>query len=188
MAASVKALGLYDLLAPQFLAGFQFPDYIDKYLSILAVAALQSTSDANSTLYTGTVFFPSSPGSPPVLQHRTPSGQVFDIKDLTLNFRLLVPRAGSGPINTVIDALATAPPLKPVKDVVDSLGSQSATPTDYPGIAFQLELLLSGLQLHLGENWKPGKMGSDFLIELDPDATSDDVRIVLPKVLMRYQQ
>jgi large repetitive protein len=188
MAALVKALGLYDLLAPQFLAGFQFPDYIDKYLSVLAVADLQSTSDANSVLYTGTVFFPSSPGSPPVLQHREPSGRVFEIKDLTLQFRLLVPRAGSGPIKTVVDTLATAPQLKPIKDIFDSLGAQTATPTDYPGIAFQLELLLSGLQFHLGDNWKPGKMGSDFFIAIDPDAKSDDVRIVLPKVLMRYQQ
>jgi hypothetical protein len=188
MAATVKALGLYDLLAPQFLAGFQFPDYIDKYLSVLAVADLQTTSDPNSVLYTGTVFFPSSPGSTPVLQHREPSGRTFDIKDLTLQFRLLVPRAGSGPIKTVVDTLAVVPQLQPLKDLVDALGAQTSTPSDYPGIAFQLELLLTGLQFHLGENWKPGKMGSDFFITIDPDAKSDDVRIVLPKVLMRYQQ
>lgn len=186
MGATVKPLGLYDLLAPQFLAGFQFPDYIDKYLSTLAVAELQTTSDANSILYTGTVFFPSSPGNPPVLQHREPSGRVFDIQDLTLQFRLLVPRAGSGPIKSVIDTLS--PALKPIKDLVDSLGAQTSTPTDYPGIAFQLELLLSGLEFHLGDDWKPGKMGSDFFLTIDPDAKSDDVRIILPKILMRYQQ
>jgi hypothetical protein len=99
-----------------------------------------------------------------------------------------VPRAGSGPIKSVIDTLGTAPQLKPIKDLVDSLGAQTSTPTDYPGIAFQLELLLSGLQFHLGEDWKPGKLGSDFLLTIDPDAKSDDVRIVMPKVLMRYQQ
>jgi hypothetical protein len=188
MAASVKPLGLYDLLAPQFLAGFQFPDYIDKYLSLLAVAELQTTSDANGILYNGTVFFPSSPGSRPVLQHREPSGRVFDFHDLTLQFRLLVPRAGSGPVKDVIDAVAAVPPLKPVKDLVDALGAQAASPSDYPGIAFQLELLLSGLQFHLGENWKPGKMGSDGFLTIDPDVKSDDVRILLPKVLLRYQQ
>ena len=199
MGATVKPLGLYDLLAPQFPAagaavdvlkavGSQFPDYIDKYLSVLAVADLHSTSDANSILYTGTVFFPSSPGNPPVLQHREPSGRIFDIQDITLQFRLLVPRAGSGPIKSVIDAMANAPQLKPVQDLVNSLGAETSTPTDYPGIAFQLELLLSGLQFHLGDDWRPGKMGSDFFLTIDPDATSSDVRIVLPKVLMRYQQ
>src|SRR5947209_6660169 len=75
--------------------GVLFPDFIDKYLSLLAVADFQSTSDPNAVLYTGTVFFPSSPGSPPVLQHRDPSGAVLDFpNDLTLQFRLLIPRSG----------------------------------------------------------------------------------------------
>ena len=186
MGATVKPLGLYDLLAPQFLAGIQFPDFIDKYLSTLAVAELQTTSDANSILYTGTVFFPDSLGGPPVLQHREPTGQVFDITDLTLQFRLLVPRAGSPRLKSIIDTLAVG--LQPIKDVVDSFGAQTATPTDYPGVAFQLELLLSGLQFHLGDGFRPGKINSDFSLIVDPDAKSDDVRIVLPKVLMRYKQ
>jgi large repetitive protein len=186
MGATVKPLGLYDLLAPQFLAGFQFPDFIDKYLSTLAVADLQTTSDVNSILYTGTVFFPDSLGGPPVLQHRDPTGQVFDIADLTLQFRLLVPRAGSPHLKSVIDTLAVG--FQPIKDVVDSLGAQTDTPTDYPGIAFQLELLLSGLQFHLGDGFRPGKIDGDFSLIVDPDAKSDNVSIVLPKVLMRYSQ
>ena len=134
MGATVKPLSLYDLLTPQFLAGIQFPDFIDKYLSALAVADLQSTSDASSILYTGTVFFPDSLDGPPVLQHRDPTGQIFDITDLTLQFRLLVPRAGSPYLKSVIDTLAVG--LQPLKDVLDSLGAQTATPTDYPGVAF----------------------------------------------------
>src|SRR6266567_8404828 len=189
MGAAVKTLGLYDLLASQFLAGFQFPDYIDKYLSLLAVAELHSTSDAGGVLYTGTVFFPSSPGNPPVLQHKDTSGAVFDFNDLTLQFRLLILRTGSAPVKTVIDMLAgidTA--LQPVQQVVNDFGAQNATGSDYPGIAFQLELLVSGLMFHLGDNWKPAKLGSDFRVVADPDATTKDVRIVLPKVLLRYTQ
>ena len=107
MSALLKPLGLYDLLASQFLAGFQFPDYIDKYLSILAVADLQVASDPGGVLYSGTVFFPSSPGNPPVLQHKDPSGAIFDFHDITLQFRLLIPRSGSPPVKTVIDTVAT---------------------------------------------------------------------------------
>src|SRR3569833_271135 len=189
MGATVKALGLYDLLAPQFLAGFQFPDYIDKYLSVLAVADLQSTSDSNGVLYTGTVYFPSAPGNPPVLQHRDPSGAVFDFHDLTLQFRLLIPRAGSSPVKTVIDTIASASSsFVPVQQIANAFGAQNATPTDYPGIGFQLELLLSGLEFHLGDSWYPGKVNADFTITRDTAATSNDVRILMPKILMRYTQ
>lgn len=189
MGASVKALGLYDLLAPQFLAGFQFPDYIDKYLSVLAVADLQTTSDSNGVLYTGTVYFPSSPGNPPVLQHRDPSGAIFDFHDITLQFRLLIPRTGSSPVKTVIDTIASATSsFVPVQQIANSFGAQTATPTDYPGIGFQLELLLSGLGFHLGDSWFPGKVNADFSITRDTAATSNDVRILLPKILLRYTQ
>jgi hypothetical protein len=184
---SVKALGLYDLLAPQFLAGFQFPDYIDKYLSLLAVAEFETTSDANGTLYTGTVFFPSAPGQPPVLTHQDPSGAVFDFHDITLGFRLLIPRAASSPIKTVIDTAAMSSSFAPFQQVANALGTQTS-PTDYPGIGFQLDLLLTVLTFHLGDDWKPGKLNSDFTISVDPNATSQDVKILLPKILFRYTQ
>ena len=56
---TVKALGLYDLLAPQYLLGLRgaldklklpFAEHIDKYLSMLAVRDLQTTSDPNAVL------------------------------------------------------------------------------------------------------------------------------------------
>src|SRR6478752_92682 len=181
MPGITKSLGLYDLLAPQFLAGFQIPDHIDEYLSLLAVADFQTASDANNVLYTGTVFFPSSPGSAPVLQHRDPSGAVFDFHDITLQFRLTIPRTGSTSVQTAVNGI----PL--VKPILDSFG-QVATPTDYPGLAFQLDLLLNVLTFHLGDDWKPGKLNSDFSIVSDPNASSKDVRILMPKVLFRYTQ
>ena len=105
MSATTKVLNLYDLLLPQFLAGFQFPDYIDKYLSLLAVADLAMASDDNSVLYTGTVFFPSKPGTPPQLSHKAPNGAVFDFNDVTLQFRLRVPRAGSSSLESLISSI-----------------------------------------------------------------------------------
>ena len=189
MGAALKTLGLYDLLASQFLAGFQFPDYIDKYLSILAVADLQTTSDPGGILYTGTVFFPSSPGNAPVLQHQDPSGAIFDFHDITIQFRLLVPRAGSAPVKTVIDTIATAnAAFVPVQQIVNAFGAQNAAGTDYPGIGFQLELLLTVLTFHLGKDWKPAKQNSDFTVTADPSAATQDVRILMPKILLRYTQ
>jgi len=189
MSALVKTLGLYDLLAPQFLAGFQFPDYIDKYLSLLAVADLRTTSDSGGVLYTGTVFFPSSPGSPPVLRHQDPSGAIFDFHDITLQFRLLIPRAGSAPVKTVIDTVAMAnAALAPIQQIVNAFGAQNALGTDYPGIGFQLELLLTVLTFHLGKDWKPAKQNADFTVTADPAAATQDVRILMPKILLRYTQ
>src|SRR5580700_2140959 len=152
-------LGLYDLLAPQFLLGFNFPAYIDKYLSLLSVSDFQSTSDDNAILYTGTVYFPSAPGEPPVLpQHTDPSGAVFDFHDINFRFRLLIPRTANHTINNVINdipSLVFPPSLQPLKDnVFGSSGSPSGA-SDAPGIAFELDLLLTVLTFHLGPNWLP---------------------------------
>ena len=118
-----------------------------------------------------------------------PSGAVFDFHDITLQFRLLIPRAGSGPVKTVIDTIASATSsFVPVQQIANSFGAQTATPTDYPGIGFQLELLVSGLGFHLGDSWFPGKVNVDFTITRDTTATSNDVRILLPKILLRYTQ
>ena len=190
MPAITKALGLYDLLAPQFLAGFQFPDYIDKYLSLLAVADFRTTSDNDNILYTGTVYFPSSPGSPPVLKHADPSGAVFDFHDITLQFRLTIPRAGSSGLNTAINTVASLDPahLGPVQSVVNTFGQPAPSPTDYPGIAFRLDLLLTVLTFHLGGDWLPAKQNADFTVTADTAAGNKDVRILMPKILLRYEQ
>jgi hypothetical protein len=123
MSTALKSLGLYDLLAPQFLAGFQFPDYIDKYLSILSVDELRTTSDAKGVLYAGTVVFQPSSGSFPVLQHQDPSGAIFDFHDVTMQFRLLVPRMGSTPVKSIIDTVAMAnSDFVPMQQIVNAFG------------------------------------------------------------------
>jgi hypothetical protein len=192
MSASVRSLALYDLLAPQFLLGFSFPDYIDKYLSVLSVSDLQTSSDDNAVLYTGTVYFPSGFGSnagPP--QHTDPSGAVFDFDDLNFRFRLLIPRSGAAFIQTAVDAipLAFPPSLQPLKDDVFGTIGSPAAPTDFPGVAFELELLLDLLTFHLGSNWQPAVQNADFSISPNPGSPPHtDVRVLLPQILLRYTQ
>jgi hypothetical protein len=195
MAAAIKSMGIYDLLAPQFLVGFEIPAHIDQYLSLLAVTDLQSSTDNNNVLYTGTVRFPSQPGSAPVLQHRDPSGAVFDFHDITFQFRLTIPRLGSSSVQEVVEALSNIPSgFAAIKQIFDAFGKQPSPPTtppsltDYPGLAFQLDLLLNLITFHLGPDWRPGKLNADFSITPDPNASSQDVRIVMPKVLFRYTQ
>jgi len=45
-----------------FLLGFSFPDFIDSIWPVLSVSDLQTSSDDNAVLYTGTVYFPSGFG------------------------------------------------------------------------------------------------------------------------------
>jgi hypothetical protein len=186
-------LGLYDLLAPQFLLGFNFPAHIDQYLSLLSVSDFQSTSDDNAILYTGTVYFPSAPGEPPVLpQHTDPSGAVFDFHDISFRFRLLIPRAANHTIDNAvgdIPSLVFPSSLQPLKDnVFGSSGSPSGV-SDAPGIAFELDLLLTVLTFHLGPHWLPAIQNADFTISPNPGSPpKTDVRILLPQILLKYTQ
>jgi hypothetical protein len=189
MAAPVRALGLYDLLAPEFLAGLNFPDYINQYLSLLSVSGLTMTSDDSGVLYTGTVFFPTGSGSSaPVTQHKDPSGAIFEWSDINFQFRLRVWREGSGALQTVVNGLSgISSSLKTLFDNFGSAGSNSAG-SDYPGLRFRLELLVSILTFHLGKDWVPGTMDSTYHVVKDTTTASSDVRILLPKMLLRYEQ
>ena len=171
MSGTVRPLTLYDLLAPEFLAGFSFPSYIDQYLSLLVVSELTMTSDssvgaayAGGVLYTGTVAFPSAPGSPPpVTQHTDPSGAVFNWNDISFQFRLRTWRNGSSALQSVVNA-----------PVISSLGlgtyfsnftpskTGPLTNSDYPGLQFRLELLVSLLDLPHGQRLVARQNGRQF--------------------------
>ena len=197
MSGTVRPLTLYDLLAPEFLAGFSFPSYIDQYLSLLVVSELTMTSDssvgaayAGGVLYTGTVAFPSAPGSPPpVTQHTDPSGAVFNWNDISFQFRLRTWRNGSSALQSVVNA-----------PVISSLGlgtyfsnftpskTGPLTNSDYPGLQFRLELLVSLLTFHMGNDWSPGKMDANFHVVKDTTSAAVDVEILLPKITLVYEQ
>ena len=178
------ALRLYDLLAPQFLAGFKFSESFDKILSKLTVTDLQSTSDTKSILYTGTVKIPEDQTT----QHS--SGAFFDWKKGELQFRLRIPRGGSEGIKGIVDKLPSAPPGV---DVLNLLGTPPSEGSDYPGLRFRLELLLNFLTFHLGESWKPATFDADLRVVKNSNfkrdgVISSDVRIYGPKMLFRYDQ
>ncbi|HWS87549.1 MAG TPA: hypothetical protein VN282_11335 [Pyrinomonadaceae bacterium] len=50
---ALTKMGLYELLAPQFLAGYVFPPQVDAVLSILFVDELHTVSDDWAIVYTG---------------------------------------------------------------------------------------------------------------------------------------
>ena len=189
VATPVRALGLYDLLAPEFLAGFSFPSHIDQYLSLLAVSGLTMTSDDSGVLYTGTVYFPTGSGNPPpATQHADPSGAIFEWSDVNFQFRLRAWREGSGALKNVVDAISSGSNnLQALFDNFGTAGSSSGV-SDYPGFRFRLELLVSVLTFHLGSEWVPGTVDSTYHVVKDTTAASTDVRVLLPKMLLRYEQ
>ncbi len=184
MTSSVRPLGLYDLLGPEFLAGFTFPDYVDQYLRPLSVSGLAMNSDADGVLYTGTVFF-GSDGEPPSNTHTDPSGAVFEWTDLNFQFRLRVWREASPEIQTVTNAIGSG--SNSLSSLLGQFGT-ATSPTDYPGLRFRLELLLSLVTFHLGPHWFPGVMDPTYHVVRDSTAQSNDVKIALPKMLFRYEQ
>ena len=199
MSASLRSLLLYDLLAPEFLSGFTFPDYIDSYLKLLAVSGLTMTSDDSSSgytggvLYTGTVYFPTGDGSQPaVTQHTDPSGAVFQWSDVNFQFRLRVWREGSSDIQTVVNTLGLVPgansTIKSLFTNFDPASGAVLGSPEYPGLRFRLELLLTVLTFHMGSDWVPGKMDAQYRVVQDTSSASTDVKILLPTITLVYEQ
>jgi len=182
-------LSLYDLLAPQFPC--TFPDYIDAYLAFLQIDELHVAWDESAVLYSGRVSFGSESGAAPERRHRDPSGAVFEWEDVTLDFSLTIPRDGAAFINDAVNnAVIPLPDLDALFDTFGNVEQAVTVPTEYPGVRFRLELLASALTFHLGRSWRPGEVGENFRIipSTDPRYAGQDVRFVLPKMVLEYEQ
>ncbi len=175
----MSELGLYRLLTPYFLAGFNFPPEADKYLSKLGVTDLTAVADDSASVFTGTLVFGDAPRT-----HAPGNGKGgFRWDDIEVRFRITVPRDGA---NFIDNAVA---PLTQLKGLLDRFLPVDATPvaTEYPGVRFRLELMLDELHFELSDDWKPAKLDADHRVVRDltiPGPT----RIVLPKVVLCYEQ
>lgn len=189
---SATRFGLYELLSPSFLVGFTFPPAIDRFLSTLGVDTLRSTADETGVVYTGRVSFMGDGGAEPIRELPTSTGAFFQWEDVTLDFRLTVPRDGAAFIHDAAGELAAAPfndpDLQSLLDVFGAVEQTAAAATEYPGVRFRLELLVSALTFHLDRtNWCPGVLDADFRVVRATDL-GNEVKIVLPKVVLEYEQ
>jgi len=186
-------LGLLDLLAPQYLLGFSFLDYGD-YLSFLRVNELRTSFDESGIVYHGRAAFVGEGNAAPVRRHRMPSGDVLEWDDVTIDFRLTLPRDGSNLIRQAADELATRASAPAIRDLMAKLGAvdqdfAAAIPTEFPGIRYRLELLVNLLTIHLGEalDLVPAEV-VDGRVVPKRDSENQDVDIILPKMVLEYEQ
>ncbi|MCS6897618.1 MAG: hypothetical protein NZM29_06545 [Nitrospira sp.] len=191
---TVQRLGLFDLLAPHYLAGFDFPDHIHRYLSIITVDDLQTQVGPQAVLYSG-VCSVDDPGGGTEIIHEPPGGRGgrFRWNGARMRFRLIIPRDGAAFIDTVVNSSADGS-LPQVAGVLNDLRPTEPTPTDvsdYPGLKFRLELLVDTLTFSLGDEWLPGRFDPTtrrVVQNTDPRFVGRPVEIRLPKVLLSYSQ
>ncbi|CUQ66807.1 OmpA family protein [Candidatus Nitrospira inopinata] len=190
----VRRLGLFDLLAPHYLVGFDFPDHIQRYLSIIAVDELRTQVGPQAILYSGTCSV-DGPGGGTEIIHDPPDGRGgrFRWNGVGMRFRLVVPRDGAAFIDTVVNSSANGS-LPQVAGVLNDLRPTEPTPadvSDYPGLKFRLELLVDALTFSLGDEWLPGMLHPTtrrVVQNTDPRFAGKPVEIRLPKVLLSYSQ
>lgn len=203
----VSRLGLFDLLAPQYLAGIQLPQQIHQYLSVLGVDEFNSFYTDSSVVYTGIASFRGEGGGSAEMVYEQPSGSRFTWENEKLHFRMIIPRDGaefideavndfsSGDTSKLPDTAALLNDLRAAGNADMDADTDPSTPeiealvVDYPAVAFRLELLVDILNFSLGEDWKPGMINpSDNRVKIDPDHANERVLISLPKVLFSYTQ
>ncbi|WP_321949328.1 hypothetical protein [Paraburkholderia sp. J10-1] len=190
-------LALLDLVCPYVLRAENFGQQ-HAWLSMLRVVSFETASDDLAIVIRGRCEFDgylsldlgsgsfrfdggvdeSAPAFDP-----TSLAPVFDIHQTTVEFELLVPRAGSAIIAQGVAAISAAS-FTPTRDVFDSWDTLPIdTPmSDYPGSGFVLDLVLDLPTLR--PPWfKPAKLSP--LGTLVPDPAFTEVTFTLPRFKFR---
>ncbi|MBK9047169.1 MAG: hypothetical protein IPL74_10760 [Bacteroidetes bacterium] len=189
-------LGLFDLLAPQYLVGIQLPQQVQNYLSLLRIDELNSFYDSRFVVYTGTASFEGDGSGSAEVVHTEPSGSRFTWEKKNLHFRMMVPRDGAEFVDRAANS-STNGKLPQVAALLNDLRPQPDSDmddaimeiVDFPAVSFRLELLVDILNFSLGDAWKPGIIDpSSNRVKIDPARPNERVVISLPKVLLSYTQ
>jgi hypothetical protein len=199
----MEDLGLFDLLSPYFLAGIDLGPAFHALLSTVHVDEIDCCFDESGVAVWGLArldpaqvsgqlsFGPSGFSFSGSAQTGTstqtaPPGSVWDWHDVTFQFRVTAPRSASPLIASAMQTLGGSV-LTDLTPVFAAWGGtpQSATPTDYPNVQFELDLLLTVATVHV-PLLIGAKLNSDGA--LVPDPANSDVRFVLPKILITLTQ
>lgn len=180
-------LGIFDLIAPEFLVGVNINNTFHQIVSFLRVNELHTAWDDSGVVYSGIASYEGTGNASPVPQHTTPSGSLIKWLTTDILFRLTVPRSGASAIKSKIDAAASAAgsgsALDKLRQVLDDLGSVPAPAgqnSDYPGFKFRLELLVDAA-IHLPKSkLLPAMIGADGF--LTRDLNYEDVQLHVPKL------
>jgi hypothetical protein len=189
----IRPLRLSDLLMPTMPAGVELPDDILLLLEPLSVhiPTLHTTHDETRVVYTGKLAFTLGEEQfTSLLTLPISSGLKIDVPlDDLLGFRLTVPRDGATIINDVLSQDALQPVFQPMRDLFGQFGGITA-PSDYPGLHFQLELMVGVARFPLGSRWVPGVLTPDKHIIRSPDPEYGDgkVYVYLPRLVLEYEQ
>ncbi|MDB5203707.1 MAG: hypothetical protein JWQ27_3116 [Ferruginibacter sp.] len=191
-----RKLGLFDLLAPQYLAGIQLPQQVQNYLAVLGIDEFNSFYDDHFIVYSGTASFEGDGSGSAEVVHEDPSGARFTWERKNIQFRMIVPRDGAEFVDRAANSSsdgklpAVAALLNDLRPQPDSDMDVLAAPVvDFPAVSFRLELLVDILNFSLGAEWKPGIINpADNRVKIDPAHASERVVISLPKVLISYAQ
>jgi len=170
------------------LIGFELPEQIHNIVAFLRVAELQSAWDESGVVHWGKATYKGDATVSPVPMQKQPTGELFEWGGVNVAFRLTIPRVGAPDLKTVIDKAAsiggTSGPLGNLQAAVNRFGAvppAPGAPSDYPGFAFRLDLLLSSIIVHLPKTqFAPARIGADGWLE--PDPSLPDVQLRLPKV------